>query len=80
MLKPEHLHEKEDKKTPSNRNSIYLIFYSRFLSRGAAGHLCRALSASHSFLDFGKAVGFHPFFAIYFILHNSYIRILAIHR
>jgi len=42
---------------------------------GAAGHLCLALSASHSFLNFGDAVEFHPFLASYFILHNSYIRI-----
>ena len=37
-------------------------------------------SASHSFLDFEEAIGFHPFFASYFVLHNSYIRILAIHK
>ena len=47
---------------------------------GAAGHLCLALSASHPFLHFGEAVGFHTFFASYFVLHNSYIKILAIHR
>jgi len=34
-----------------------LVFYPE----GAAGHLCLALSASHPFLDFGEAVGFHPF-------------------
>ena len=47
---------------------------------GAAGHLCIALSASHPFLNFEEPVGFHPFFANYFVLHNSYIKILAIHR
>ena len=72
--------EKEEKKPSSNRYSIYLVFYPRFLSRGAAGHLCLALSASHPILNFGEAVGFHLFFASYFILHNSYIRILTIHR
>ena len=55
--------------TPSTSSSI-LVFYPR----GVAMHLCLALSASHSFLDFEEAVGFHPFFASYFILHNSYIR------
>jgi hypothetical protein len=61
--------EKEDKK-----NSIILFYLG-----GAAGHLCLALSASHPFLNFGEVVGFHPFFASYFVLHNNYIRILAIY-
>ena len=66
--------EKNDKKLISNRFSIYLAFYPRFLFRG-----CRWLSlpsTSHPILDFGQAVGFHPYFASYFVLHNSYIRIL----
>ena len=72
---------KEDKKslylteTLSTSSSI-LVFYPE----GVARHLCLALSASHSFLDFGEAVGFYPFFASYFILHNSYIKVLVIHR
>jgi len=58
--------KKKDKKfnlteTLSASSSI-LVFYLG----GAAGHLCLVLSASHSFLDFGEAVGFHPFFASYF--------------
>ena len=58
--------KKKDKKfnlteTLSASSSI-LVFYPR----GAAGHLCLVLSASHSFLDFGEAVGFHHFFASYF--------------
>jgi len=61
--------------TLSTSSSI-LIFYPG----GAARHLCPALSASHPFLNFGEAVGFYPFFANYFVLHNSYIRILTIHR
>ena len=65
---------------PSNRNSIYLVFYSRFLSRGRRWIFLPSLSASHFFLNFEKAVRFHPFFASYFILHNNYIRILAIYR
>jgi len=72
--------KKKDKKSLSNRNSIYLVLYYRFLSKGAVGHLYLALSASHSFLDFGETVEFHPFFAIYFVLHNSYIKILAIYK
>ena len=61
--------------TLSTSSSIF-VFYPR----GVVGHLCLTLSASHCFLDFGEAVGFHPFFASYFVLHNNYIRILAIHR
>ena len=61
--------------TLSTSSSI-LVFYPE----GVAGHLCLVLSANHSFLDFGGAFGFRPFFASYFVLHNSYIRILAIHR
>ena len=38
-------------------SSSILIFYPR----GAARHLCLALSASHPFLNFGEAVGFHSF-------------------
>jgi len=53
-----------------------LVFYLR----GAAGHLCLALSASYSFLDFREALEFHPFFTSYFVLHNSYIKILFIHK
>ena len=73
---------KKRQKTPIQQK-LYLprLLSSFSIQRaGAAGHLCLALSASHLFLDFGEAVGFHPFFASYFILHNSYIRILAIHR
>ena len=51
-----------------------------FCPEGAARHLCLSLNASHSFLNFGETVGFHPLFASYFILHNGYIRILTIHR
>ena len=77
--------EKKDKKTPIQQklylprllfSSSILVFYPA----GVAGHLCLVLSANHSFLDFGGAVGFRPFFSSYFVLHNSYIRILAIHR
>ena len=57
-------------------SSSILVFYPE----DAAGYLCLALSASHPFLDFGEAVGFHLIFASYFVLHNSYIRILTIHR
>ena len=69
--------EKEDKKshpteTLSTSSSI-LIFYPG----GAAGHLWLALSASHPFLDFEEVVGFHPLFSSYFVLNNSYIRILT---
>ena len=77
----DELVKKKDKKnsypteTLSTSSSI-LVFYPE----GAARYLCLALSASHPFLDYEEAVGFHPFFASYFILHNSYIRILAIHR
>jgi len=70
--KTKNLHPTE---TLSTSSSIF-VFYPR----GVVGHLCLTLSASHCFLDFGEAVGFHPFFANYFALHNSYIRILAIHR
>ena len=42
--------------TLSTSSSI-LVFYPE----GDAGHLCLALSASHAFLNFGEAVGFHPF-------------------
>ena len=48
--------EKEDKKSLSTLSSIH-VFYPG----GAARHLCLALSASHSFLDFGEAVEFYPF-------------------
>ena len=57
-------------------SSSILVFYPG----SAARHLCLALSASHFFLDFAKTIGFHHFFASYFVLHNSYIRILAIHK
>ena len=70
---------KKKQKTSSNRSSIYLVFYPRFLSKGTVGHFCLALSTSH-FFYFGEAVGFPPFLASYFVLHSSYIRILAIHR
>jgi len=72
--------EKEDKKSPFNGNSIYLVFYHHFLSKGCRWSSFPTLSASHSFLDFGEAVRFHPFFASYFVLHNSYSKILTIHR
>jgi len=39
-------------KTLSTSSSI-LVFYAE----GVASHLCLALSASHSFLDFGETVG-----------------------
>ena len=42
--------------TLSTSSSI-LVFYPE----GAAVHLCLALSASHLFLDFEEAVGFHHF-------------------
>ena len=54
--------------TLSTSSSIF-VFYPE----GAVGHLCLALSASHFFLDFGEAVGFHPFFVSYFVLHNRFI-------
>ena len=64
------------------QQKLYLprLLSSFSIQRVPAGHLCLVLSTSHLFLDFGEAVGFHPFFARYFVLHNSYIRILAIHR
>ena len=40
----------------STSSSIFIFF-----PEGAVGYLCLALSASHYFLDFGQAVGFHPF-------------------
>ena len=57
-----------------------LIQQKLYLSRLLSSFSCLALNASHSFLHFEEAVGFHPFFASYFVLHNRYIRILAIHR
>ena len=42
--------------TLSTSSSI-LVFYPE----GAARHLYLVLSASNSFLDFGKAIGFYPF-------------------
>ena len=79
----DELAKKREKKTKNSyptetlsTSSSILVFYPE----GDAGYLCLALSASHVFLDFGETVGFHPFFASYFVLHNSYIRILAIHR
>ena len=53
-----------------------LVFYAE----GVAVHLCLALNVSHSFLNFEEDVGFHLFFTSYFVLYNSYIKILAIHR
>ena len=61
--------------TLSTLSSI-LVFYPGC----AARHLCLALNASHPFLDFGETIGFNFFFASYFVLHNSYIKILTIHR
>ena len=55
------LKKKEDKnphptETLSISSSILVLYPG-----GAAGHLCLALSVSYSFLNFGEAVGFHPF-------------------
>ena len=63
--------EKEDKKLSSNRKSINLVFYLCFLYRGATGHLF--------FFGFWRSRWISSFFASYFVLHNGYIRILAIH-
>ena len=71
--------KKEKKSHPTeilSTSSSILVFYPG----NAAGHLCLTLSASHFFLYFGEAVEFHSFFASYFVLHNSYIKSLAIHR
>jgi len=38
-------------------SSFILVFYPE----GAAGHICLSLNTSHSFLNFGETVGFHPF-------------------
>ena len=43
--------EKEDKKVISNRNSIYLVFYPRFLYRGC--HQASLPSAEHQSFFFG---------------------------
>ena len=73
--------EKEDKKTLIQQKlylprllSLFSIQASIFVfySRGAAGHICIALNASNPFWILEKLLDF--------ILHNSYIRILAIHR
>ena len=70
---------KKEKKNKKNliQQKLYL---SRFLSSFSVQEMPLGLNASHSFLDFGEIVGFYLFFVSYFVLHNSYIRILTIHR
>ena len=72
--------EKEDKKSLSNRNSIYFVFYPCFLSRGCRQASLPSAERQPSLFEFWRSCWISFFFASYFVLHNNYFRILAIHR